>query len=294
MFKKILVIGGLAGALFTAGCSNSDDTIVIGGKPWTEQYILPQIVGQYIEANSDLNVKYKEGLGSTGILHPALQNGEIDIYVEYTGTGLGEVLKYEDITGITSDEAYDRVVKGYEETQNSTWMPRLGFENSYVIATREDYNANNLTELAQVSQEESLIFGSDHAYYERPVDGYDELLKTYSFKFSDSKTIDPNIMYDAVKNGDVDIITAFTTDARIKAFNLKTYEDDKLFFPKYEAAPVVNNDTLKAHPELEELLAKLENVLTNELMMDMNARVDAGEKAEDVAREFLKDNGLIE
>lgn len=294
MLKKILVIGGLAGALFTAGCSNSDDTIVIGGKPWTEQYILPQIVGQYIEANSDLKVEYKEGLGSTGILHPALQDGEIDIYVEYTGTGLGEVLKYEDITGITSDEAYDRVVKGYEETQNSTWMPRLGFENSYVISSREDYGAKTISELAEVSKQQKITFGATHAYFERPIDGYDKFVAAYNFTFSDSTAIDANIQYDAIKKGDVDVIPAFTTDARIKEFNLITYEDDKLFFPKYEAAPVVNNDTLKAHPELKELLAKLENVLTNELMMDMNARVDSGEKAEDVALEFLKDNGLIE
>ena len=128
--KKSLVGGLLLAVGIMTGCSNNDDTIVIGGKPWTEQYILPQILGQYIEEKSDLTVEYKEGLGSTGILHPALQDGEIDIYVEYTGTGLGEVLKYDDITGITNDEAYERVAKGYEETQNSTWMPRLGFENA--------------------------------------------------------------------------------------------------------------------------------------------------------------------
>lgn len=291
--KKYLMLVGLTLTAILAGCGN-DDEIVIGGKPWTEQYILPQIIGQYIEANSTYKVSYKEGLGATGILTPALQDGDIDLYVEYTGTGLMDVLKIADIQGLTSDEAYALVKEGYANDLSITWMPRLGFENAYTLATAEDFDVTTYSELAKVTQAEDFIFGAPHTFYERVNDGYDSLLDKYSFLFKEHKNIDANVMYEALKNGDVDIIPAFTTDSRIEAFNLNVYEDDLNFFPKYDAAPIVNNDSLEQFPELKSLLTNLEGQITNEEMLTMNARVDSGEKPEDVAMEFLQSKGLVE
>src|SRR5690606_23369648 len=128
----------------------------------------------------------------------------------------------------------------------------------------------------------------------RKGDGYDDLVKTYSFAFSETKSLDPNLMYEAVKSGDVDVIPAFTTDSRIQLFNLATTEDDLGFFPKYEAAPVVRQETLKKFPDLEKVLAGLAGQITEEDMLAMNARVDLDkEKPEVVAREFLVEKGLI-
>ena len=120
-------------------------------------------------------------------------------------------------------------------------------------------------------------------------------MKTYPFSFADTKSLDPNLMYEAVKNGDVDLIPAFTTDSRIQLFDLATTSDDLGFFPKYDAAPVVRMETLEKFPELESVLNELAGKISEEDMLKMNARVDVDkEKAEDVARDFLIEKGLIE
>ncbi|MGI2328824.1 glycine betaine ABC transporter substrate-binding protein [Planococcus sp. YIM B11945] len=296
---KKIIFGSLLLASVLAGCSASGDSeepIVIGGKPWTEQYILPQILGQYIEANSDYAVEYKEGLGEVSILTPALEQGDIDLYVEYTGTGLKDVLKEESVSGQSSEEVLDRVRKGYEETLNATWLEPLGFENGYTLAFSKDsgYDAKTYSELAEISKQQEMSFGAPHPFYERKGDGYDDMIATYPFKFSATESFDPAIMYEAVKNGEVDVIPAFTTDSRIGLFDLATTTDDLSFFPKYDAAPVVRLEALKQYPELEKVLDGLAGQISEEEMLAMNARVDQDQEvASDVARDFLVDKGLI-
>lgn len=286
----------LAGCGGTSGESESDP-IVIGGKPWTEQYILPHILGQYIEANSDYTVEYEDGLGEVAILTPALEKGDIDMYVEYTGTGLKDVLKEQSEPGQSSEEVLERVRTGYEETLGATWLEPLGFENGYTLAFSKEsgFEAETYSDLAELSKSEDMTFGAPHPFYERQGDGYDDLVKTYGFEFSATESFDPAIMYEAVKNGDVDVIPAFTTDSRIDLFDLETTEDDKSFFPKYDAAPVVRMETLEEYPELEEVLSGLAGQISEEEMLAMNAKVDVDQEvASDVAREFLVEKGLIE
>ena len=139
-----------------------------------------------------------------------------------------------------------------------------------------------------------MVFGAPHAFYERKGDGYEDMISSYPFTFKETKSLDPNVMYEAVENGDVDVIPAFTTDSRIQMFDLATTEDDLGFFPKYDAAPVVRQETLKEFPELEKVLNSLAGKITEEDMLKMNARVDLDkEKPEDVARDFLIEKGLI-
>lgn len=289
----------LAASAVLAGCGSGSgsDPIVIGGKPWTEQYILPHILGRYIEANSDYTVEYEDGLGEVAILTPALEKGDIDLYVEYTGTGLKDVLKEESVAGQSSEEVLERVRTGYEEELDATWLEPLGFENGYTLAFSKEsgYDAETYSDLAEISKTEDMSFGAPHPFYERQGDGYDDMIATYPFEFTATESFDPAIMYEAVKNGDVDVIPAFTTDSRIGLFDLETTEDDLSFFPKYDAAPVVRMATLDEYPELEEVLNGLAGQISEEEMLTMNARVDVDQEvASEVAREFLLEKGLIE
>lgn len=292
----------LAASALLAGCGggsgdSASEPIVIGSKPWTEQYILPYILGEYIEANSEYTVEYKDGLGEVAVLTPALEKGDIDLYVEYTGTGLKDVLKEESVPGQSSEEVLERVREGYEEKYNATWLEPLGFENGYTLAYSKDsgFNAKTYSELAELTKNQDVSFGGPHSFYERKGDGYDDLTKEYGFNFSATESFDPAIMYEALKNGDVDVIPAFTTDSRIGLFDLETTEDDKSFFPKYDAVPLVRMETLKEYPELEEVLKGLAGQISEEEMLAMNAKVDVDkEVASDVARTFLIEKGLIE
>ena len=293
--KKILGISMFILVLLLGACGGKDE-IVISGKPWTEQFILPHVLGQYIEAQTDYKVTYKDGLGEVAIMTPAIEKGEIDLYVEYTGTGLKDVLQEETEAGESSESVFERVKKGYEEKFEVTWLEPLGFENGYTLAYSKDnaYDASTYSDLAEVSGNEDVVFGAPHAFYERKGEGYEDLVRVYPFNFIDKKSLDPNIMYEAVKNGDVDVIPAFTTDSRIQLFDLITTKDDLGFFPKYDAAPVVRQETLKKFPELEKVLNGLAGKITEEDMLKMNARVDIDkDKPEDVARDFLLEKGLI-
>ena len=290
----------LLASVALVGCGTSNDKnepIVISGKQFTEQYILPQILGQYVEAKTDYDVEYNEGLGEVAILTPAIEKGDIDIYVEYTGTGLQSVLEEDLKQGESSESVLERVRKGYEEKFDVTWLEPLGFENTYTLAYSKDqpYNAETYSELVEASKSEDIVFGAPHAFYERPGDGYDAMVKEYPFEFSEKESLDPNVMYEAVKQGDVDVITAFTTDGRIERFDLEITKDDKGFFPKYDAAPLVRQETLETYPELEDVLNELAGKISLEDMQKMNARVDIDqEKPEDVARYLLNEKGLIE
>ncbi|MEL3972219.1 glycine betaine ABC transporter substrate-binding protein [Rossellomorea oryzaecorticis] len=286
----------LAASILIAGCGNNGgkDTITVSGKMWTEQFILTHIMAELLKEKTDLDVKVEEGLGEVSILTPALEKGDIDVYVEYTGTGLEAVLKEQAAEGASGDEILEQVRKGYEEKFNVTWLKPLGFENTYTLAYTEDqdFDAKTFSDLVPLSKD--LSFGAPHQFYEREGDGYDAFSEEYGFEFKKKESYDPNIMYEAVKNGDVDIIPAFTTDGRIERYNLKSTEDDKGFFPPYDAAPIIRQEVLKEHPEVEDTLNELAGQISEKEMSELNAKVDIDKKEpKDVAREFLISKGLI-
>ncbi|KSU62821.1 glycine/betaine ABC transporter substrate-binding protein [[Bacillus] enclensis] len=294
IFSPIIIL--LAASLLIAGCGNNGgkDTITVSGKMWTEQFILTQIMAELLKEKTDLDVKVDEGLGEVSILTPALEKGDIDVYVEYTGTGLEAVLKEQAAEGASGDEILEQVRKGYEKKFDVTWLKPLGFENTYTLAYTEDqdFDAKTFSDLVPLSKD--LSFGAPHQFYEREGDGYDAFSKAYGFEFKAKESYDPNIMYEAVKNGDVDIIPAFTTDGRIERYNLKSTEDDKGFFPPYDAAPIIRQEVLKEHPEVEDVLNELAGKISEKDMSEMNAKVDIDKKEpKDVAREFLISKGLI-
>lgn len=269
------------------------DSIVIGGKAFTEQDILVYLVGELIEKNTDLSVEKKGYLGGTNILAESIESGDLDIYIEYTGTALMSVLK-EDVN-TDSKEVLELITKRYAEEKNLSILSPLGFNNTYAITIRkemaEELGIKTITDLADHSQ--NLVFAGTQEFMERK-DGYEPFIKVYNMNFSDPKGMDPGLSYTALKEGQIDVGTAFATDGRIPAFDLLVLEDDKHFFPPYDAVPVVRNDLIEAHPEVKELLESLAGELTDEVMASLNSKVDIDKMdSEEVAHQWLLENGFV-
>ncbi|MGF7186242.1 glycine betaine/choline ABC-type transport system substrate-binding protein [Desulfitispora alkaliphila] len=299
MKRKILILMVLlVVAIFASGCpiggGGAQDTVVIGGKNFTEQDILVFMMRDMIEAHTDINVDTRAFLGGTNVVAQAIERGDLDIYPEYTGTGLMIILDEEAMED--PQEVYDYVKSRYEEERNLTWLEPFGYNNTYAMAMREDHaeelGIETLSELAEHAP--NLTLGATQEFLERE-DGFIGLQEVYGMTFADTRGLDPGLTYAAVRDGEADVNDAFSTDGRIVAFNLKTLEDDKNLFPPYYAAPVVRLDTLERFPELADALNRMEGILDETTMSELNARVDLeGEDAAAVANEFLRSEGLLE
>ncbi|MFQ5931094.1 MAG: glycine betaine ABC transporter substrate-binding protein [Nitrospiraceae bacterium] len=298
----ILIVVGLA-AYFTGGSSVSTNsqmvslpkygTVRIGTKNFTEQLILGELMAQLIEAHTHLAVERRFNLGGTMICHGALQSREIDLYPEYTGTGLTAILKQQVVSD--PDEAYRIVAREYRRRFDAQWLAPFGFNNTYAITIRQAdakaWGLSKISDLADIAK--ALRAGFTSEFSERP-DGYPGLRRVYGFAFKEVVDLDPAIMYQAVGKEEVDVICAFATDGRIAAFNLQPLEDDRKFFPPYYAAPVVRSKVLKEHPELRKALQPLAGLMDDATMQRLNYEVDEKKRApRDVAREFLTSRGLF-
>ena len=291
----------LAGLILTAilltltACSSEEPkTVVIASKPHSEQYILAEMLSLLIENHTDIKVEKKLGIGGgTSNIHPAMLSGDFDIYPEYTGTGLLFVLKEDLITD--SDELYKRVQDRYLEEYNIKWLGLYGFNNTYALAVKEStaqtYNLETYDDLALASKD--LVFGAEYDFFERD-DGYEALKDAYGFEFKDTKEMDIGLKYEAIGSDEVDVINAFSTDGLIKQYNLKVLEDNKNFFPAYQAATLIRKETLDKYPEIEEVLEKLTGQISDDEMIQMNYQVEKENMdPRDVAEQFLKAKGLI-
>lgn len=285
----------LCGAFALGGCgAKSADTIRIATKPMAEQFILSEMIGALIEQDTDLKVEITKGIaGGTGNIHPAMVKGDFDLYPEYTGTAWTDVLK--NTASEDSDAMYKKLQEQYKEQFNMDWVGLYGFNNTYTLAVKKEFaeknNLETFSDLAALAP--GLKFGAEYDFYERE-DGYTPLCDTYGYQFSSIKDIDIGLKYQAIGNGDVDVINAFTTDGMLKVHDLKTLEDDKSFFPTYYCGTIVRQETLDAHPELREVLMKLDGILTNDEMAELNYRVENdNEDEKTVAIDFLKQKGLL-
>ncbi|MCY6485001.1 ABC transporter permease subunit [Clostridium aestuarii] len=288
----ILCIVMFTGIAATENIS-SKDTIVIGSKNYNEQLILGNVLAVLIEENTDLKVEKKLNLGGSSVTWEALKSGDLDMYIDYTGTGFVSIMKRDSIND--AEKVYEIVKDYFNKEYDVSWLKPLGFNNTYALAVRKDtvekYNIETFSDIAKVS--DKLLLGCTMEFSERD-DGYKGLQHAYNMNFKDVKGIDGGLRYQAINNKECDVVDAFSTDGLLNAFNLQVLKDDKNFFPPYYAVPLVRNDTLKLHPELKELLNKLEGTLNDEEMRKLNYKVDKEDKRpEDVAREFLKDKGLI-
>jgi osmoprotectant transport system substrate-binding protein len=295
MLKKVIIWAlGIIMILSLAGCGAKTKKVVIASKPMTEQYILAEMMSQLIEANTDIKVEKKLGIGGgTANIQPAMEKGEIDIYPEYTGTGWLFVLKKDLISD--PNKLYEEVKKEYMNKYKIKWLGLYGFNDTYALAikktTADKLNINTYSDL--VTKGSNLKFGAEYDFYERE-DGYKGLEKTYGFNFKDKTELDIGLKYEAINSDKVDVINAFSTDSLLKKFDLKVLEDDKNFFPSYFASTLVREETLKKYPELENVLNKLEGKISNDEMIQMNYEVEKEKKdPKEVAKEFLKSKGLL-
>ena len=292
---KLIILGLFViifGAYFSLN-SKKDKAINIATKPMTEGYILGQMLTELIEQDTDLKVNMTTGVGGgTSNIHPAMLKGEFDLYPEYTGTSWEAVLKKED----SYDESkFDELQKEYKEKYNLEYVNLYGFNNTYGLAVNKDiaekYNLKTYSDLAKVSN--NLIFGAEYDFFERE-DGYKELQKVYNVDFKKKIDMDIGLKYQAMKDKKIDVMVIFTTDGQLAISDVVVLEDDKKMYPSYRAGTVVRIEILSKYPELKPVLEKLNNILDDKTMADLNYQVESeGKKPEDVAREYLQEKGLL-
>ena len=293
---KLIILGLfiiIFGTYFSLN-SKKDKAINIATKPMTEGYILGQMLTELIEQDTDLKVNITNGVGGgTSNIHPAIVKGEFDLYPEYTGTSWEAVLKKE---GSYDESKFDELQKEYKEKYNLEYVNLYGFNNTYGLAVNKDiaekYNLKTYSDLAAVSN--NLIFGAEYDFFERE-DGYKELQKVYNVDFKKKIDMDIGLKYQAMKDKKIDVMVIFTTDGQLAISDVVVLEDDKKMYPSYRAGTVVRSEILSKYPELKPVLEKLNNILDDKTMADLNYQVESeGKKPEDVAREYLQEKGLLE
>lgn len=269
--------------------------IKIATKPMTEQFILGEMLKLIIEENTDYTVDITKGIGGgTSNIQPAMEKGEFDMYPEYTGTGWEFVLKHEG-GSLPDDELFAQLQQEYAEQFGFEWVGKYGFGDQYGLAVKKEIaETNNLetySDLAALSPD--LIFAAEPDFYERD-DGYDAMCETYGYDFKSTKDIDIGLKYPAINAGEVDVMDIFTTDGQLAVADVKVLEDDQDFFATQYCYTVVRQDALEQFTGLRDALMKMEGIINEEEMTQMNYAVDV-EKKEDaeVAREFLQSKGII-
>ena len=282
------------GLVLLSGCESRKDTIHIATKPMSEQFILGEMLALLIEENSDLHVKITKGVGGgTSNIHPAMVKGDFDLYPEYTGTGWLVILKKDSL--LPPGQLFSELQKEYSREYGLKWVAPYGFNNAYSLAVSNEmakkYNLKTFSDLALYP--DLFTFGAEYDFYEIN-DGYADLCAYYNLKFKKNLDMDIGLKYEAMRSGKIDVINIFTTDGQLSHANLTILKDDKHFFPSYYCATIVREETLKEHPELERILEKMNGILTDQEMADMNYKVDVEHRTErEVAVEFLKKKGLL-
>ncbi len=289
---SIVAAGLLLGAASAAAMAQN---IVVGGKNFTEQQIMAAMTAQLLKAKG-YTVDVKAGMGSA-VLRQAQESGQIDVYWEYTGTSLITYNKVND--RMSAADTYAKV-KELDAAKGLVWLNPSRANNTYSLAMNQDdakkQGIVTISDLARkVKEGAKLTFASNAEFYARP-DGLKPLEQSYGFEFAreNVKRMDTGLVYQALKEKQVDVGLVFATDGRIPAFNFVVLKDDKTFFPAYALTPVVRKAILDANPKLADILNSLSAKLDDATMARLNASVDVDKKTvEEVAQTFLKQQGLI-
>ncbi|MEM8642899.1 MAG: glycine betaine ABC transporter substrate-binding protein [Cyanobacteria bacterium P01_G01_bin.54] len=284
----LLLTLGSGGALYNQIQKTDAPILRVGSKSFTEQLIIAELMAQVIETATPIRVERKFNLGGTIICHDALVAGEIDLYAEYTGTGLLAVLK-SDRRLSTADAVYDFVKAQYAEQFAVAWFEPFGFNNTFALAVRQQdsqqFNWQTISDLGASAQ--TIRAGVTPEFAER-LDGYLGLQKAYGFSFANVKDLEQALLYDAMQNQQLDVMVAYGTDSKIKTYDLVLLKDNLNFFPPYYAAPIVRQDVLNQYPELEVALGSLAGRIDDETMRDLNYQVEQAKRPlETVVADFI-------
>ena len=288
----VLLLAAIIGSL---ACAPSHaNRIVVGSKNFTESFILGELIAQQIEAHTNLKVERRFYLAGTYICQQAILSGRIDVYPEYTGTALIAVLKEKASSDRT--DVFRQVRQEYERRFDLTLEPAFGFNDTFAMEIRgEDarrLHLQTLTQAAQFAPQWRAGFG--YEFMERP-DGYPGLTAAYNLHFAEQPRImDLGLLARALQSHQIDFAGGNATDGRIPALDLFALEDDRHYFPPYEAAPVIREQTLRQHPEIGRALEALVNTISDSEMRQMNYAVDGQHRdTQDVVRDFLKAKKLV-
>lgn len=269
--------------------------IVIAGKLGAEPEILINMYKILIEENTDIKVEVKPNFGKTSFLYEALKNESIDIYPEFTGTIITNLLKEIPKASNDSREVYEIAKEKIYNQDKLVYLEPTMFQDTYGIAVKKDfakkYNLEKISDLRKV--ENNLLAGFSLEFNDRE-DGNKGLKKLYGLNLK-VRTMEPTLRYNAIKNNEVNVIDVYSTDSKIITNDLVLLKDDKALFPPYQAAPLLREETLKRYPEIKDVLNKLGNIITTDEMIKLNYEVEVnGKKAYDVAQEFLKNKNIIQ
>jgi osmoprotectant transport system substrate-binding protein len=292
-FLTLTMITAMLALTACGGQGEEKSTLRIGHKNFTEQRILGQMFAAVIEAKTDYDTEVTE-FGGTQLVFEAITNNEVDIYGDYTGTLYTAMLE---MAGETDPDKVKEIVQEKIEADYPLHLLEpLGFNNTYTLSVNKDiaakYNLKTMSDLQEFGPE--LTLGATMEFLERP-DGMPGVKDLYGIEFKEEVGLDPGIRYTAIENGDVDLIDAFSTDGKIKEYELVILEDDKQFFPPYYVMSIVNDDAFTNYPEAVEALRLLEGIVTEDAMQQMNYLVDEeGMPERKVAEDFLKEAGIIE
>ena len=292
LFSKFGLMFVFTAVVLLTGCGGEKQEVIkIGHKNFTEQRILGEMMAVLIEENTDCKTEVKE-LGGTMLVDAGIKSGDLDISAEYTGTGYIYLLK---ASGLNDPEKIYQYVKDEFAKKGITWLSPLGFNNTYAFAVKpelaEKYNLKKMSDLSGIA--ENLKIGENADFFNRP-DGMPGIKKTYGFEFEEEVGMDPGLKYIAVDQGDIDVAVVYTTDGMLKKYNLVVLEDDKNFFPPYDAVPRMKTEFAESHPEIVEELEKLGGIFSNEDFQKYNYQVDVKElPIRKVAEDALKEKGLI-
>jgi len=285
---------GLACVLATApATAAAADTIVVGSKNFSENRLLGELFARLLESRTTLTVERKLGLAGTQLCFEALRTGAIDVYPEYTGTGLVTLLN--EPPSADARATLVRVRGEFLARWDLWWLAPLGFENSFEVAVPRRvataHGLRTISDLAPVAARLTAGFGHEFA---RRADGLPGLARAYGLQFGDVKQMQQALQYEAAGAGKIDCLDVYTTDGRLAVHDLVVLEDDRGFFPPYEACALVNGATLAAHPELGAVLGLLSGALDAETMRGLNRRVEIdAEPIERVAEDALAALGLV-
>ena len=270
------------------------DKITLAGKLGSEPSIITNMYKILIEEETKNTVEVKDGMGKTAFLFNALKSDDIDGYLEFTGTVLGELTK-EPLKSKEEKKVYEQAKQSLEKKYQMTMLKPMKYNNTYALAVKRDFaKQHNIRTIGDLNKvKDQLKPGFTLEFNDRP-DGYKAVQKAYNLNLDNIRTMEPKLRYQAINKGNINLIDAYSTDAELKQYDMVVLKDDKHVFPPYQGAPLFKESFLKKHPEIKKPLNKLENKISDEDMQMMNYKVTV--KNEDpytVAKDYLKAKGLI-